>query len=130
MRKPIRFAPISSQATTRLRLAAAFFSRIYLAYAVFAVVALVPLSDEAAAAQGRYSVGLPRFFVMTVVGAGLFVAGRLLAKGARLGGVLAIVLVLLPIATAAAQRLTPSGMDIAIAIFTFAVVMSVWHQLT
>jgi hypothetical protein len=125
------FAPVSSANSGGLRLASGYFILSGVLTIVFlcALVIAVFFRTEVSAAVMRHPF---RFFLgvamQIVAGAGWIWTGVLLSRRSRLGGILAVVFMALPLVSAAAS-VSISTSTLVFSVIGLIVVASVWNEL-
>ena len=124
----IRFAPVSRGPSTRLRLAAGYFTLSGAVTLALLAIALgsAALGPPAAAALLRAHPLAP---VLRLASALLLLwTGRLLARGSRRGGALAVALLVPPLVAALAGQPVPTS-SLVVGVVGVLVVLSVWRDL-
>jgi hypothetical protein len=125
------FAPVSSANSGGLRLASGYFILSGVLTIVFlcALVIAVFFRTEVSAAVMKHPL---RFFLgvamQLVAGAGWIWTGVLLSRRSRLGGILAVVFMALPLVSAAAS-VSISTSTLVFSVIGLIVVASVWNEL-
>jgi hypothetical protein len=125
------FAPVSSANSGGLRLASGYFILSGVLTIVFlcALVIAVFFRTEVSAAVMKHPF---RFFLgvamQIVAGAGWIWTGVLLSRRSRLGGILAVVFMALPLVSAAAS-VSISTSTLVFSVIGLIVVASVWNEL-
>jgi hypothetical protein len=130
-RRMPNFAPVSSANSGGLRQASGYFILSGVLTIVFlcALVIAVFFRTEVSAAVMKYPV---RFFLgvamQVVAGAGRIWTGVLLNRRSRLGGILAVIFLALPLVSAAAS-VSISTSTLVFCVIGLIVVASVWNEL-
>jgi hypothetical protein len=125
------FAPVSGANSGGLRLAAGYFILSGILTALFLCAALVSIAVRPAVAATVknhvliFSLGLA---VQLIVAAGWIWTGVLLGRRSRLGGILAVAFMLVPLVSAAAP-VSIGTATIVFSIIGLIVVASVWNEL-
>jgi hypothetical protein len=125
------FAPVSSANSGGLRLASGYFilSGVLTIIFICALIIGVFFQPELAAAVSKHPF---RFFLgvamQVVAGAGWIWTGVLLSRRSRLGGILAVVFMALPLVSAAAS-VSISTSTLVFSVIGLIVVASVWNEL-
>ena len=117
-----RFAPVSDEPSSRLRLASGYFLLTGGFAALATIVTLVALLDAPTSSMLAVGVALNLLFA----GANLW-AGRQLADRSRSGGRIALGLLLLPLVGAAAGS-PPSLLTFVLTAVGVGVIVSVWDE--
>ena len=123
----VRFAPLSGGPSTRLRLAAGYFTAsgaltLALLAAGLAGAALGHPAATAALRAQPLGPGLRLASALLMLG-----AGRLIARRSRGGGALAVALLVPPVLSALAGHAVPRA-ALAVAVVGVGVVLSVWRE--
>lgn len=123
-----RFAPVSSGKSSLLDVACGYFILNGAVYGLLVVAAIVrvALGEEVPAPKPLNLLGL---LIGAMIAAGLVWIGILLGHGRRLGGVLALGLIILPIALAAVTRQSVPAVEVIFGVLGVIVLVSVWREL-
>lgn len=124
--RALRFAPVSGEHSTALRIAMGYFRITGTLTLLGGTIGLVVgiARGFAAAAPVAYALGSA---IIVATGVGALWTGRLLERKRRLGGIVGIATVLAPVAEWMAGRGTVGGVLFAVA--GAAVMASVWNEL-
>ena len=120
---------VSSGRLIWLRVIAWFFKLGGFLFALMALSTLVALGFDAPASAAEPSSGVMLLLFCVMAGA-LIATGILLARRARAGAILAVILSLYPLVFVLIGKRPLSWLDIASSVITVAVIASIWPELS